>query len=115
MMESSMDVYARYTPFPDLDYGNEDVPNVTFIDLDFQISHLPVHEIVLSWAFFLGSFTGDQSPIFCLDGKPVRADLQTQTSENVQLDSSVKENGVSTGIFTSDVCIVDIRSTKRQS
>ncbi|KAK2788223.1 NRPS [Onygenales sp. PD_12] len=92
----------RYTSFPDLEYGQDKVPSYITTAWSVEGCQLPVETLVISWAFLLKSITGQENPIFCLNGQPINVNLDTGDSKAVQLDESVQGQGTYTGIFTAD-------------
>ncbi|PGH14806.1 hypothetical protein AJ79_02822 [Helicocarpus griseus UAMH5409] len=92
----------RYTSFPDLDYGQDEVPSSITIDWKVDDCHLSVNALVLSWASLLKSITGNESPIFSLDGQPIKADPSAGNFRTVDLDESMQGQRAYTGIFTTD-------------
>ena len=47
---------------------------------------LPTDALVLAWADLLSSFTGDECPVFVLNGNPVKVDLTARTFRTISLD-----------------------------
>lgn len=92
----------RYTTFPDLDYGQEEVPRSITIAWRVERCQLVVDVLILSWASLLKSVTGHECPTFCFDGQPIEADLNTATFQTVCLDTHVRGHGNYTGIFTAN-------------
>ncbi|OJD13322.1 hypothetical protein AJ78_06213 [Emergomyces pasteurianus Ep9510] len=73
----------RYTSFPDLDYGQEKVPSSAAIDWKVENCQLTVDMLILSWASWLKSVTGQEFPIFCFDGQPIKANLVAGTYQTL--------------------------------
>ncbi|KAK2807041.1 NRPS [Emmonsiellopsis sp. PD_5] len=92
----------RYTSFPDLDYGQDEVPSYITTAWSVEDCQLPVETLAISWAFLLKSITGQENPILCLNGQPIKVNLDTGNSKTVQLDESIHGQGTYTGIFTVD-------------
>ncbi|CAG7931892.1 unnamed protein product [Penicillium olsonii] len=87
----------RFTQFPAVNDDGEDVHVVPW-NIDCQ---LPSEVLALSWAVLLRAFTTDETPVFLLNGAPVKADLLTQTVQPADLasvaDLSVKHTAVVLG------------------
>ncbi|OAX83260.1 hypothetical protein ACJ72_02381 [Emergomyces africanus] len=73
----------RYTSFPDLDYGQEDLPGSVAVDWKVETCPLTADILILSWATLLKSVTGHECPTFCFDGQPIKADLAAGTFQNL--------------------------------
>ncbi|EGC41890.1 nonribosomal peptide synthetase [Histoplasma capsulatum var. duboisii H88] len=78
----------RYTTFPDLDYGQEEVPRSITIAWRVERCQLVVDVLILSWASLLKSVTGHECPTFCFDGQPIEADLNTATFQTLTSPST---------------------------
>ncbi|KAL1958105.1 hypothetical protein VTO42DRAFT_5145 [Malbranchea cinnamomea] len=106
---------SRYTAFPDLNYGDELVPECTTVPWTCGDSRPAISTLVLSWAAVLGSLAGEENPIFSLDNEPIRVDLDTGTYRKVQVDESQNTSLGFTGIYTSesivskDGCVLAVR------
>ncbi|KAL2361253.1 hypothetical protein RJZ56_005872 [Blastomyces dermatitidis] len=83
-MDPTLD--GRYTSFPALDYGQEEVPSSIAISWNVGNCQLAVDVLILSWASLLKSVTGHECPTFCLDGQSIKADLDAGTFQTVHLD-----------------------------
>ncbi|KLJ10032.1 hypothetical protein EMPG_14550 [Blastomyces silverae] len=83
-MDPTLD--GRYTSFPELDYGQEEVPSSIAISWNVGNCQLAVDVLILSWASLLKSVTGHECPTFCLDGQSIKADLDAGTFQPVHLD-----------------------------
>ncbi|PGH01201.1 hypothetical protein GX51_05397 [Blastomyces parvus] len=91
---------GRYTSFPELDYGQEEVPSSIAISWNAGTCQLAVDVLILSWASLLKSVTGHECPTFCLDGQSIKVDPDAGTFETVQLDKWGQGGRSYTGIFT---------------
>ena len=70
--------------------------------VEWQLHHaVSTNVIVLSWAALLHAFTNDESPVFVLNGNPVKADLSTGTFEPVSVDADYG-SGACTAVFIED-------------
>lgn len=76
----------RFTHFPTLTSADGAVRVVLPWSLDTQ--RLPIELIALAWADLLRSSTNEQSPVFLLNGAPVKADLVARTVQPATLDAA---------------------------
>lgn len=85
-----MERYTQLLPFVT---GSGDRQVSVHWQLDDHTHTLPVDVLVLSWAALLYSFTGDECPVFALNGNPVKVDLASRTiqSDSLDVDSDVSD------------------------
>jgi amino acid adenylation domain-containing protein len=97
-------VMDRFTQFPAVNEDGDDVHIVPW-QVDVQ---LPSEVFALSWAILLRAFTTEESPVFLLNGAPVKADISARTVQPADLaavsDLSVKHTAVVLGdaLFSDD-------------
>jgi ferricrocin synthase len=93
----------RYTSFPDLrpDLAPpERSQNAAERTWKIDNVSLPTEIVIRAWASLLHCYTGDDAPIFCLDGKAVR--VETSDKRYSRVDAKIPEpptNGNHTGLF----------------
>ncbi|ODH26883.1 hypothetical protein ACO22_04378 [Paracoccidioides brasiliensis] len=92
----------RYTSFPDLNYGQEELPSSSSVDWKVDICQLTVNTLILSWASLLKSFTGHENPVFCFNGQAIKADLAAKDFRAIDLEGNIQGQWTFTGIFTID-------------
>ncbi|WEW57918.1 hypothetical protein PRK78_003385 [Emydomyces testavorans] len=105
-----------YTLFPELDYAEEPFPASVKVDWNCEISDLDLDVVVRSWAAVLRALTGEQIPVFILDGEPVKVDPAQMGFQKAEIDDSNKTKIGYTGIFKTDAngCIVHVRYSLEQ-
>lgn len=77
---------SRYTQLLPFITGLDGLSQKVSAPWHLNSQSLPADVLVLSWADLLYAFTGDESPVFALNGNPVKADLSFRTVESVELD-----------------------------
>ncbi|KAL1967788.1 hypothetical protein VTN77DRAFT_2477 [Rasamsonia byssochlamydoides] len=93
----------RFTPFPDI-YPKAG-QNLSRSETEWRLDGpaIPLEVLVLSWASLLSSFTGEEYPVFALNGEPVKADLYTKSFQPSRLDSTAQEVEGYTAIVTDNL------------
>lgn len=92
----SMDRFTQLPPFP----GDESQP--TSIEWHLNAPVLPVDVSVLSWAALLHSFTNNETPVFTLNGLPVKVDFSARTIHAVALDTGLDVSESYTAVVIKD-------------
>lgn len=104
-------VRTRYTSFPDL---HSHVLNLESIRQDG--AHLPTQWpmpvqdvapdiLTRAWAHLLHCHTGENEPVFRVDGKTVRCDVANGPLVNVAVEENPSVMDMRTGIFTQEVSL----------
>lgn len=96
---------SRYTQLLPFISSHGDLSQTASAHWQPGVQSLPTDILVLSWANLLCAFTGDESPVFALNGKPVKADLSSRTVESVELDVPFKVSDRATAISIDDASV----------
>lgn len=96
---------GRCTGFPDLYYGQEDIPSSCTARWRCGGYWLEGEILALAWATVLRTITGVESPIFCLDGEQVVANPVTRSIQKAQLDKLGIEGTGYSAVFTDKVSV----------
>lgn len=67
----------RFTPFPAV--TGDDGAARAILSWPVDTHRIPAELLAVCWAFLLRSFTTEESPVFLLNGSPVKADLISRT------------------------------------
>ncbi|KAJ5151010.1 Nonribosomal peptide synthase sidC [Penicillium canariense] len=91
----------RFTPFPAIDgpagqSGNDAVRAI--LSWPVHTAHLPLELLALSWAVLLRAFTTEESPVFLLNGQPIKADLFTRIIQPATLDARAELSAKHTAV-----------------
>ena len=100
-MESSVD--ERYTPFPGLDYGQEEIPSLASAQWKCGDCQFDIDTLIRAWATVLSHLSGEENPVFQVDQRTVKSHLHSQSIEDISVDASLRENASYTGVYTKDV------------
>lgn len=98
-LSSIMNRYTQLLPFIT---GHDDHSQTVSAPWQLDGQSPPADVLILSWATLLYAFTGDESPVFSVDGKPVKADLASRSVESVELDVYSEVSDRSTAICIDD-------------
>lgn len=90
----------RFTHFPAV--TGDDGAARALLPCRVDTRHLPIELIALSWAQLLRSFTTESSPVFLLNGVPVKADLITRKIQAAKLDAVSELSANHTAVVTED-------------
>lgn len=91
----------RYTQFPSLNYGAEDVPSQASATWELD-NVTDLNRLILAWASILSRLSEEESPVIQIDGAAARIHLESGRIESVQIEKS-GNSGSRTAILTSDV------------
>ena len=92
----------RYTQLLPFIAGCGDTSQRASVQWQLDGYALPTDVLALAWADLLYSFTGDECPVFVLDGDPVKADVFSRTFRSISSDLSPHGSDRCTALFTKD-------------
>ncbi|KAI1933801.1 hypothetical protein LOZ66_006309 [Ophidiomyces ophidiicola] len=90
MDEEIMDMY---TSFPQLDYAEGSSLRSTSVTWNSGTSGLSLDDVAFSWAAILQSLTGDDTPVFSLNGDAVKTDWLKRSFERVKI-AEISQKGL---------------------
>lgn len=91
----------RFTQFPAV--TGDDGAARALLPCQVNPQRLSIDLIALAWAQLLRSFTTESSPVFLLNGVPVKADLMTQKIQPATLDADSELPANHTAVITEDL------------
>lgn len=91
----------RFTHFPAV--TGDDGAARALLPCRVDTRHLSIELIALSWAHLLRSFTTEPSPVFPLNGTPVKADLIVRKIQPATLDAVSELSADHTAVVTEDL------------
>ncbi|KAJ5084270.1 AMP-dependent synthetase/ligase [Penicillium alfredii] len=90
----------RFTPFPAVTREDGDVLAPAVIPWQVDAVPIPSECLALSWAIILRAFTTDETPVFLLNGAPVKADPSAETIQQATLDEVSARSAKYTAVVT---------------
>lgn len=98
----------RFTQFPTIHsqtgFSGDDGAARAILSWPVDTAHLPTELLALSWAVLLRAYTTEESPVFLLNDRPIKADLFTRIIQPATLDAHAELSAKHTA-----VCLIDAK------
>ncbi|KAJ9393053.1 hypothetical protein DTO063F5_190 [Paecilomyces variotii] len=106
----------RYTSFPQFYPRDDDlISSGSVVEWKIPGKSISKEVLALSWATLLRSFTGVESPVFNLDGRPIRADLSARTIHEIASDLLPQPDSTYSAILTEGVENISLQAQEQRA